>query len=220
MQAKVAPRFTRPTPVTGYSSTEGWHVNCCPLGEPPRHGLFTESNSANLPLNHWEDLMSLPEPRMNLPVAILFALILAMVLPIISFAQGRGNGRGAGKPDKCSKFVNCHDARDGRVDGRGPAVQNNNPYPNNYPYPNNNPYPNNYPYPPQTRNRGIDRDGDGDIDRDDRILNRRDRNRGVDRDGDGDVDRDDYRRRRQGSRDGTENRDRRVRRQNRITDTN
>ena len=168
--------------------------------------------------------MSILRTRMNLPVAILFALIVTMALPIISFAQGRGNGRGAGKPDKCAKFVNCHDARDGRVDGRGPTLQNNYPYPNNYPnnYPNTYPntYPNNYPYPPQTRNRGIDRDGDGDIDRDDRILHRRDRNRGVDRDGDGDIDRDDYRRRRQGSRDGTETRDRRVRRQNRITDTN
>ena len=172
--------------------------------------------------------MPILRTRMNAPVAILFALVLTMALPIISYAQGRGNGRGAGKPDKCAKFVNCHDARDGRVDGRGPTLQNNYPYPNTYPntYPNNYPnnfpnnYPNNNPYPPQTRNRGIDRDGDGDIDRDDRILGRRDRHRGVDRDGDGDIDRDDYRRRRQGSRDGTETRDRRVRRQNRITNTN
>jgi hypothetical protein len=166
--------------------------------------------------------MSILGTRMSAPAAILFALVLTLALPIISFAQGRGNGRGAGRPDKCAKFVNCHDARDGRVDGRGPAIQNNNPYPNNYPYPNN-PYPNNYPYPNnpypgQTRNRGIDRDGDGDIDRDDRILDRR--NRRVDHNGDGDVNRETYRRRRQGSRDGTENRDRRVRRQNRIIDTN
>ena len=33
-------------------------------------------------------------------------------------AQGRGRGRGLDK--KCEKFVNCHDARDGRWDGRGP----------------------------------------------------------------------------------------------------
>ena len=55
-----------------------------------------------------------------------FASILVLVLPIISFAQGRGNGKGnGGGPDmdkKCAKFVNCHDARDGRWDGRGPAV--------------------------------------------------------------------------------------------------
>ena len=157
--------------------------------------------------------MSILRTRLTTPAAILFTLGLTLALPMISFAQGRGNGRGAGKPDKCAKFVNCHDARDGRVDGRGPAVQSNYPYTNNYPYPNNYPNSNNYPYPPRTRSRGIDRDGDGDIDRDDRILNRRDRNRGVDRDGDGDVDRDHHRRRRQGSRDGTENRERRVRRQ-------
>ena len=55
-----------------------------------------------------------------------FASILVLVLPVISFAQGRGNGKGnGGGPDfdkKCDKFVNCHDARDGRWDGRGPAV--------------------------------------------------------------------------------------------------
>ena len=55
-----------------------------------------------------------------------FASILVLVLPIISFAQGRGNGKGNGSgPDldkKCAKFVNCHDARDGRWDGRGPAI--------------------------------------------------------------------------------------------------
>ena len=32
--------------------------------------------------------------------------------------RDRGNGLGLGK--KCGKFVNCHDARDGRWDGRGP----------------------------------------------------------------------------------------------------
>ncbi|HXR99447.1 MAG TPA: hypothetical protein VN724_02725 [Pyrinomonadaceae bacterium] len=35
-----------------------------------------------------------------------------------AMAQGRGRGRGLDK--KCEKFVNCHDARDGRWDGRGP----------------------------------------------------------------------------------------------------
>ncbi|HJZ82447.1 MAG TPA: hypothetical protein VKD91_18940 [Pyrinomonadaceae bacterium] len=56
----------------------------------------------------------------------------------VAFAQGRGQGRGhdrgydvfAGRDYrnnrwrnqnwKCGKFVNCHDARDGRIDGRGP----------------------------------------------------------------------------------------------------
>jgi hypothetical protein len=38
-----------------------------------------------------------------------------------SDAMAQGRGRRAGQWDKkCEKFVNCHDARDGRWDGRGP----------------------------------------------------------------------------------------------------
>jgi hypothetical protein len=58
----------------------------------------------------------------NVLFVILFSLALAIALPATAFGQGRGNGRGRG-PDldkKCGKFVNCHDARDGRWDGRGP----------------------------------------------------------------------------------------------------
>jgi hypothetical protein len=46
------------------------------------------------------------------------ALMVAIALPSAALGQGRGRGRG----DKCDKFVNCHDARDGRVDGRGPRT--------------------------------------------------------------------------------------------------
>jgi hypothetical protein len=36
-------------------------------------------------------------------------------------AMGQGRGRRSSHFDKkCEKFVNCHDARDGRWDGRGP----------------------------------------------------------------------------------------------------
>jgi hypothetical protein len=38
-------------------------------------------------------------------------------------AQGRGRGQ-SNEDKKCSKFVNCHDARDGRWDGRGPRREN------------------------------------------------------------------------------------------------
>jgi hypothetical protein len=58
----------------------------------------------------------------NVLFVILFSLALAIALPASAFGQGRGHGRGRG-PDldkKCGKFVNCHDARDGRWDGRGP----------------------------------------------------------------------------------------------------
>ena len=38
-----------------------------------------------------------------------------------SDAMGQGRGRRVSRMDKkCAKFVNCHDARDGRWDGRGP----------------------------------------------------------------------------------------------------
>lgn len=54
------------------------------------------------------------------------ALVLLLGLSVSSPAlgQGRGHGRGHGgfgnSDKKCGKFVNCHDARDGRWDGRGP----------------------------------------------------------------------------------------------------
>jgi hypothetical protein len=53
------------------------------------------------------------------------ALIVAMAMPVTSLAQGQGRGRGRGRDfdkleKKCGKFINCHDARDGRWDGRGP----------------------------------------------------------------------------------------------------
>ncbi|MDQ3806087.1 MAG: hypothetical protein M3416_19940 [Acidobacteriota bacterium] len=48
--------------------------------------------------------------------ALLLALALMVALPTFAFAQGRGRGRG--KPTDI--FVNGHDARDGRTDGRGP----------------------------------------------------------------------------------------------------
>ena len=58
----------------------------------------------------------------------LFGILVLSLLMVVSvatdaMAQGRGRGRGHGdswSDKKCSKFVNCHDARDGRWDGRGP----------------------------------------------------------------------------------------------------
>ncbi|HEX5874365.1 MAG TPA: hypothetical protein VFY60_06925 [Pyrinomonadaceae bacterium] len=49
------------------------------------------------------------------------ALGLLMLLSVSVDAMGQGRGRRVSRSDKkCAKFVNCHDARDGRVDGRGP----------------------------------------------------------------------------------------------------
>ena len=51
---------------------------------------------------------------------VLASLLLLTALPATSLAQGRGRGRGQDK--KLDKFVNGHDARDGRWDGRGPRI--------------------------------------------------------------------------------------------------
>ena len=95
----------------------------------------------------------------NWRVAILFAVIMMLALPVISYAQGRGRGRGRGSnlSWKCRVFVNCHDARDGRRDNRGPRgsrIGRRNGI-----------------FLPRNRVR-LDRDGDGDFDRNDRILRR------------------------------------------------
>jgi len=46
---------------------------------------------------------------------------LLMILSLSADTMGQGRGRRVSQQDKkCAKFVNCHDARDGRWDGRGP----------------------------------------------------------------------------------------------------
>ena len=52
---------------------------------------------------------------------VLMSLFLLATLPTVTSAQGRGRGRGQEK--KLDKFVNGHDARDGRWDGRGPGYE-------------------------------------------------------------------------------------------------
>ena len=62
----------------------------------------------------------------KLLIAIFFGVVLMLALPAAALAQGRGRGNGRGHwsesnfDKKCAKFVNCHDARDGRWDNRGP----------------------------------------------------------------------------------------------------
>ena len=74
---------------------------------------------------------------------IAFGALILCVAFASAFAQGRGRGVGHGKKAdvfsnarfdnrgrnqnwKCGVFVNCHDARDGRWDGRGPRINRNN----------------------------------------------------------------------------------------------
>jgi hypothetical protein len=47
-----------------------------------------------------------------------FVLAASLLLPAYAVAQGHGHGRGLTK--KSQKFINGHDARAGRWDGRGP----------------------------------------------------------------------------------------------------
>ena len=47
------------------------------------------------------------------------AIMILVALPATGFGQGRGRGNGRNQDWKCGKFVNCHDARDGRVDHNG-----------------------------------------------------------------------------------------------------
>jgi hypothetical protein len=51
------------------------------------------------------------------------AIVVNMALSDVTFAnhdRGRGRGRGHFIVKKRGKFINEHDARDGRFDGRGP----------------------------------------------------------------------------------------------------
>jgi len=78
---------------------------------------------------------------------IAFGALILCVASASTFAQGRGRGGGQGRRVdvfsdgrfdsrgrnqnwKCGVFVNCHDARDGRLDGRGPRTSRINR--NNY----------------------------------------------------------------------------------------
>ena len=51
---------------------------------------------------------------------LVLGLMIFVGMSTDAMAQGRGRGRDRGFDKKCEKFVNCHDARDGRWDGRGP----------------------------------------------------------------------------------------------------
>ena len=76
--------------------------------------------------------MNKSKTKLGILSAMAFALLIVVAAPATSFAQGNGHGRGHGRgrqsgwnyDKKCGKFVNCHDARDGRVDGRGPHRRN------------------------------------------------------------------------------------------------
>ena len=90
----------------------------------------------------------------------ILVLSLLIVMSVATDAMGQGRGRRAsrGFDKKCEKFVNCHDARDGRWDGRGPNRRSD------------------YDNYRRRRNRNWDRDGDFDS----RRWRRRHRDRDFD----------------------------------------
>ena len=53
---------------------------------------------------------------------VLASSFLLVTLPAITMAQGRGRLHRRDMSWKCRVFVNCHDARDGRLDGGGPRA--------------------------------------------------------------------------------------------------
>lgn len=113
--------------------------------------------------------------RKSLLLVLVSALVLT-ALPMATSAQGRGRGRGQEK--KLDKFINGHDARDGRWDGRGPRgtrigrrIRNDNVFWPRRRFRRVN--RGNVMFVPRNRHWGVDRDGDGDVDRFDFLLGRR-----------------------------------------------
>jgi hypothetical protein len=83
--------------------------------------------------------MKVSKGKQNLLRMAVAAFLLALLLPMTGLAadkQGRKhNGDFDKRYRKCAKFVNCHDARDGRWDGRGPRRNfHNRSWRSNYGY--------------------------------------------------------------------------------------
>ena len=99
---------------------------------------------------------------------------LAFLVLVSASSEARAQGR-SNWDKKCAKFVNCHDASEGRVDGRGPRRGNDS---------------NNWDWRRSRRDRDYDRYGnhhrrrhDRDRDRDSDRNHRRHRNGDRDRNG-------------------------------------
>ena len=92
--------------------------------------------------------------KSSLSRLVMMAFALMLALPLAAFPQGRGKGQ----DKKRGVFVNGHDARDGRYDGRGPRRDRTRRNQDD----------------DWRRNRDRDRDGRYDRDRDDRYDRDRD----------------------------------------------
>ena len=70
------------------------------------------------PVKKGETFMQLPTSKTLFGILVV-GLVVLFGSSSDAMAQGRGR-RVSHWDKKCEKFVNCHDARDGRWDGRGP----------------------------------------------------------------------------------------------------
>ncbi|HWN09930.1 MAG TPA: hypothetical protein VNO50_11820 [Pyrinomonadaceae bacterium] len=74
--------------------------------------------------------MKAKQSKRNLISIAVLGLLFMIAMPVTAFADHRDRGRRGRDRDwgrdwnryqrKCGKFINCHDARDGRWDRRGP----------------------------------------------------------------------------------------------------
>ena len=101
-------------------------------------------------------------------ILLMASSFLLAVLPATTIAQGRSRLHRRDMSWKCRVFVNCHDARDGRLDGRGPRA-NRVAFRNRVFAPSN-----------RRRFRNFDRQEFRNLDREDRFRGRRIRARDRD----------------------------------------
>ena len=80
----------------------------------PRFWTSTSKNSGGFSMQHSDSERS----TRNFVVLMLMTFLLVAIVPATSFGKDRGrrNGRGRDQSWKCGRFINCHDARDGRRD--------------------------------------------------------------------------------------------------------
>src|SRR5262249_43158091 len=69
-------------------------------------------------INVSEEIMRATSRKRAHLLMTIFVIACTLFASTTGFGQGRGHGRGLDK--KAGKFINGHDARDGRWDGRGP----------------------------------------------------------------------------------------------------
>jgi hypothetical protein len=108
------------------------HGDCYEIGDRSApHSVCDKQHSQKFRLarKHGGVLMKHSTNKQSFFCIMTMALLLAIAIPATALAQGRGRGHDRGNrgnigwnrhDGKCGKFVNCHDARDGRLDGRGP----------------------------------------------------------------------------------------------------